>query len=70
MEHAFRSALVRDAAYAMLTRADRALGHRLAGSFLESAGEASAVVLADHFERGGEPERAAGAYRRANWTRN
>ena len=64
-EHAFRSALVRDTAYAMLTRADRTLGHRLAGAWLESAGEASAVVLADHFQRGGEPERAAGCYRRA-----
>jgi serine/threonine protein kinase/predicted ATPase len=61
-EHAFRSALVRDAAYAMLTEADRALGHRLAGAFLSAAGEADAAVLAEHFERGGEPERAAGCY--------
>ncbi len=65
VEHAFRSALVRDTAYAMLTQADRTLGHRLAGAWLESAGESSAVVLADHFQRGGEPERAAGCYRRA-----
>ncbi len=64
-EHAFRSALVRDAAYAMLTAGDRALGHRLAGAWLEGAGEADAAILAEHFERGGEPERAAGCYRRA-----
>ena len=33
-EYAFRHALVREAAYAMLTDADRALGHRLAGAWL------------------------------------
>jgi tetratricopeptide (TPR) repeat protein len=64
-EHAFHHALLRDAAYAMLTAADRALGHRLAGAWLEAAGEGHAAVLAEHFERGGEPERAAGFYRRA-----
>ncbi len=64
-ELGFRNTLVRDAAYAMLTEADRALGHRLAGAWLEAAGEGDAAVLAEHFERGGEPARAAGAYRRA-----
>ena len=43
-EYAFRHALVREAAYAMLTEADRALGHRLAGEWLERAGERDAVV--------------------------
>ena len=57
-EYAFRHALVREAAYAMLTDADRALGHRLAGEWLEAAGERDALVLAEHFERGGEPARA------------
>ena len=34
-EYVFRHALVREAAYATLTDADRALGHRLAGAWLE-----------------------------------
>jgi eukaryotic-like serine/threonine-protein kinase len=64
-EYVFRHALVRDAAYAMLTEHDRALGHRLAGEWLESVGENEAVVLAEHFERGSEPGRAVGWYRQA-----
>jgi tetratricopeptide (TPR) repeat protein len=64
-EYSFRHALVRDAAYGMLTEHDRALGHRLAGEWLESAGENEAVVLAEHFERGAEPGRAVGWYRQA-----
>jgi tetratricopeptide (TPR) repeat protein len=51
-EYAFRHALVREAAYGMLTADDRSLGHRLAAAWLESAGETDAVVLAEHFERG------------------
>ncbi|XYI03028.1 protein kinase domain-containing protein [Sorangium sp. So ce1128] len=58
-ELAFRHALIRDGAYAMLTDADRALGHRLAGEWLERHGEGDALVLAEHFERGGELSRAA-----------
>jgi tetratricopeptide (TPR) repeat protein len=64
-ELSFRHALVRDAAYAMLTDGDRALGHRLAGAWLESLGEREAGVLAEHFERGGDPEHAVRWYRRA-----
>ncbi|UQA59455.1 serine/threonine-protein kinase [Polyangium aurulentum] len=64
-EYAFRHALVREAAYASLTDADRALGHRLAGAWLEAAGERDALVLAEHYERGGEQGRAAAWYRRA-----
>ncbi|WP_437516524.1 hypothetical protein [Sorangium sp. So ce1099] len=64
-ELAFRHALLRDGAYAMLTDADRALGHRLAGEWLERHGEGDALVLAEHFERGGERPRAAGHYRAA-----
>jgi len=64
-ELAFRHGLVREAAYAMLTDADRILGHRLAGDWLERAGEADAMVLAEHFERGGLGERAVEWYRRA-----
>jgi tetratricopeptide (TPR) repeat protein len=64
-EYAFRQSLVREAAYAMLTDADRPLGHRLAGAWLEQAGESDAGLLAEHFERGGEPGRALGCYRAA-----
>ncbi|WP_437827053.1 protein kinase domain-containing protein [Sorangium sp. So ce1153] len=65
VEYAFRHALVRDAAYEMLTEEDRLLGHRLAGAWLADAGETDAMVLATHFERAGELERAIGCYRRA-----
>jgi tetratricopeptide (TPR) repeat protein len=64
-EYVFRHATVREAAYAMLTDGDRRLGHLLAGDWLERAGEPRAVELAEHFERGGEPKRAVGWYRRA-----
>ncbi|AUX42613.1 protein kinase [Sorangium cellulosum] len=64
-EYTFRHALVRDAAYEMLTDDDRALGHRLAGAWLAQAGETDAMVLATHFARGGEQERAINCYRRA-----
>ncbi len=64
-EYAFRHALVREAAYAMLTSEDRALGHRLAGEWLEQYGETEPIVLAEHFERGGLPVRAIECYRRA-----
>jgi hypothetical protein len=37
-EYVFRHGLLRDAAYATLTEGDRALGHRLAGDWLEAAG--------------------------------
>jgi tetratricopeptide (TPR) repeat protein len=65
IEYVFRHAIVREAAYAMLTEADRALGHRLAGEWLERVGRADAMVLAEHFDRGGELSRAAPWYRRA-----
>ncbi|WP_437675849.1 protein kinase domain-containing protein [Sorangium sp. So ce131] len=64
-ELSFRHALLAEGAYAMLTEDDRALGHRLAGEWLERRGESSSLLLAEHFERGGEPARAAGHYRLA-----
>jgi serine/threonine protein kinase len=64
-EYSFRHALVREVAYSMLTDEDRALGHRLAGAWLERVGETDPLVLAEHFERGGEPERAVVFFRRA-----
>ncbi len=61
----FRHALLRDAAYAMLTDRDRAVGHQLAAEWLERAGEIDALVLAEHFERGERPERAIRWYLQA-----
>ena len=63
-ELAFRHALLREGAYAMLTDDDRALGHRLAAEWLEQAGEGDPMVLAEHWERGGDPARAAAHYLR------
>lgn len=65
VEYAFRHALVRDAAHAMLTDTDRQTGHLLAGKWLESAGEREALVLAEHFGRGNALDRAAYWYHRA-----
>jgi eukaryotic-like serine/threonine-protein kinase len=65
VKYAFRHPLLVDAAYAMLTDHDRVLGHRLAGAWLEKAGEVDAMVLAEHFERGDDQARAVGWYRRA-----
>jgi tetratricopeptide (TPR) repeat protein/tRNA A-37 threonylcarbamoyl transferase component Bud32 len=65
VEHGFRHALVRDAAYAMLPPDDRALGHRLAAQWLEQAGERDAIKLAEHWERGATAARAAPWWRRA-----
>jgi tetratricopeptide (TPR) repeat protein len=58
-EFIFRHALLRDAAYAMLTEGDRALGHLLAAEFLEKGHARDAIVLVEHFERGGDVARAA-----------
>ncbi|XXT23626.1 protein kinase [Sorangium sp. So ce429] len=65
VELAFRHGLVREAAYTMLTEVDRRLGHRLAGAWLEEAGERDALVLAEHFEHGEELAAAARCYERA-----
>ena len=65
VEYRFRHAIVRDAAYAALTDADRAVGHRIAGEWLSAMGSNDARTLAEHFDRGGVPERAAHHYLRA-----
>ncbi len=64
-EYAFRHGLVREAAYEVLVGEDRVLGHRLAGAWLEEAGERDALTLAEHFDRGHAPDRAAVWYQRA-----
>ncbi|MEB2313672.1 MAG: protein kinase [Sorangiineae bacterium] len=55
----FRHGLLRDAAYAMLTDEDRAALHLAAGRWLDRAGRQDALVVAEHFERGGAPSCAA-----------
>jgi hypothetical protein len=64
-ELSFRHALLREGAYATLTEADRALGHRLAGEWLEARGEQDARALATHFEKGGDGPAAGRHYLRA-----
>ncbi len=59
-----RSALVTDAAYAMIPEEDRRLAHRGAGLGLRARGAEPARV-AHHLERGGELVGAAEAYRDA-----
>jgi eukaryotic-like serine/threonine-protein kinase len=61
-ELVFRHALLREGAYETLTDDDRRSGHRLAGEWLEQRGEADPMVLAGHFERGGDATRAARFY--------
>ncbi len=61
-ELGFRHALLREGAYATLTDGDRRLQHHLAGAWLEGRGEADPMVLAGHFERGGDRARAARHY--------
>lgn len=57
-EYSFRHAILRDAAYATLTDEDRVLTHRAAGEWLERAGERDARVIASHFEKGKDWDRA------------
>ncbi len=65
VEYAFRHDLVREAAYATMSAADRVLAHRLAGAWLVAHGFADAVALAGHFSRGEQPELALAQYARA-----
>jgi len=57
--YVFRHALLREAAYAMLTEGDRGLGHLLAGEWLEKSQVRDPLILVEHFERGGDRQRAA-----------
>ncbi|MDI1448983.1 serine/threonine-protein kinase [Polyangium sp. 6x1] len=61
----FRHALVKDAAYGLLTEADRRSAHLVAVAWLEGAGEADAMALAGHAEEGGDLARAARFYANA-----
>lgn len=64
-EYAFRHAIIREGAYAMLAERDMRLGHQLAGTWLKQAGELDSLVLAEHFHRGQDLENAAIHYLRA-----
>ncbi|HET8935087.1 MAG TPA: protein kinase [Polyangiales bacterium] len=57
-EYHFRHGLLREAAYAMLTRLDKQHGHALAGDWLERMGERDALAMVQHFELGGQRARA------------
>ncbi len=59
-EYAFRHPLVRAAAYASIPNHERAYLHRRAAEWLERSGTIDPGVMATHFERAGEPRRAAG----------
>ncbi len=73
-EYAFRHALLRDAAYTLLTDSDRSLGHRLAARYLASLAEREQsrntlrdvrpdpLTIAEHFRRGGDLEVAVPYY--------
>jgi serine/threonine protein kinase/tetratricopeptide (TPR) repeat protein len=58
---AFRSELLQSVAYAMLAPDDRRAAHLRAGEWTEEHGSYDPLVLADHYERGGDFERAAHA---------
>lgn len=63
--YAFRHALVREAAYAMLTDRDRTRAHLAAARWLTSIGEPDATVVAEHWQRAQRAEEAASAFARA-----
>ena len=62
---AFRHALLREGVYTTLTADDQRLAHRLVGEWLEHRGEGNPMVLAGHFERGGDGASAAHHYQLA-----
>jgi eukaryotic-like serine/threonine-protein kinase len=63
--YAFAHALVRDAAYDLLTEPDRKLGHELAARWLEGDGRGDPVVTARHHELAGDRAGAGRCYARA-----
>jgi hypothetical protein len=64
-EYVFRNALTREAAYGLLKEEDRSLGHLCAGEFLEPHLDTEPLVLAQHYDLGQKPEKAAAFYLRA-----
>ncbi len=64
-EYRFRHTLARDAAYGLVPAELKPLGHRLAGAWLEQAGEPEPLVLARHYQAGRERARAVHFFTRA-----
>lgn len=64
-EYRFRHALARDAAYGLVPDELKPLGHRLAGAWLEQAGEPEPLVLARHYQAGHELAKAVHFFTRA-----
>ncbi len=64
-EIAFRHALLREAAYAMLTPEDAREAHRLAAIWLEASGERDPLLLAEHHAHAEAHDRAAPLFLRA-----
>jgi tetratricopeptide (TPR) repeat protein len=62
---AFRHSLLREGTYSTLTEEDKRLGHLLAAEWLEHRSEREALLVAQHFELGGHPERAVSWYLQA-----
>lgn len=64
-EYRFRHALVRDAAYELMTAQESVSWHAAAARFLEVAGERNHMVLAEHHRLGQQLEQAIGQYQKA-----
>ena len=63
--YVFRQALVREAAHGLLGEDELALGHARAAAFLEDRGFEDAAILAEHWQRAGDAERARKLHLRA-----
>ena len=61
----FCHSLVHECVYEMLTDEDRMLGHALAGGWLERRGEQNGLLLAEHYARSHQAERAIPWFLRA-----
>jgi predicted RNA-binding protein YlxR (DUF448 family) len=59
VEYRFRHALVRDVAHGLVPEEDKPVGHQRVGSWLEQQNEPDPLVLAEHYQLGQQPERAA-----------
>lgn len=64
-EYRFRHALVRDAAYGLVSAEEAAAWHAEAAAFLAAAGERESVVLAEHFRLGRKKAQAIHYYVKA-----
>jgi tetratricopeptide (TPR) repeat protein len=64
-QYRFRHALVRDAAYSLVPTHLKQRGHRLAGAWLEKAGEQDPLVLAGHYQLGQDKQKAVFFFTRA-----